>query len=483
MNALRTLPKTLDETYERIFLDISRDEWPFVHHALQWICFHQDLYQDHHPMSIKILLTATETSTCRENLQENDLDYGSERLRNMLGCLVNVDENDRVFLAHYTVKEYLESQRISKSATSYFRVGKEEMIKEYLPIVLQKAQYLDWSDDKDELLNRYNLDTPVPFLEDFAVYCAATSSMSLFMWHEAIASEKSLFSLAVDFVNPALDKFVDIDLVCWSFQNNCCFFSDQFTYPNTEYFMLSWIERPKNNDAQILLHLLLTPGKPSNPVLAKTFLQGKDVVGLAQCRMAFQMDVLDELPRHGGGNLLFEGSLLQIMAQLSDTYPESFQLLLNHFHAEMNSELLVCFTSCHYYHHPDASYDGGCKDSCIISRILDGQADPNATGYYVTPLQIAVANWDVEGVRALLAAGAEPNASGDRNGIPFKTKSFLERFNDLHGWSPLFICRNREPPDELGFSIRERDEIRNSIIPQIDALLLEHNARESSSLG
>lgn len=85
------LPETLDETYERILMEIPRFEWPFARHALQWICFHQDIYKDHHPLSMPVILDATEKITCREVPQEFNFEYDAERLRSMLGCLINVD--------------------------------------------------------------------------------------------------------------------------------------------------------------------------------------------------------------------------------------------------------------------------------------------------------------------------------------------------------------------------------------------------------
>jgi hypothetical protein len=146
------LPKTLDETYETIFMDIVKDEWSFARHALQWACFHQDLYKDHHAMPLEILLAATELSTCGEVHQEINFEYDAERLRHMLGCLINVDEKNLVFLAHYTVKEYLESRRISEGATGYFWTGQEVMIKECMRIIHQEAQAAYWPEEEVRLI-------------------------------------------------------------------------------------------------------------------------------------------------------------------------------------------------------------------------------------------------------------------------------------------------------------------------------------------
>lgn len=91
--------------------------------------------------------------------------------------------------------------------------------------------------------------------------------------------------------------------------------------------------------------------------------------------------------------------------------------------------------------------------------------DPNPAGYLVTPIQIAVANRTGEGVRNLLETGADPNATGDRNGVPFKTNTFLEWANELHGLSPLQICRHFERPVNEGCNGAEMAGIRNENDP------------------
>jgi len=89
-------------------------------------------------------LVATEPSTYREVHQESDFKYHAERLCNMLlGCLINLDEENLVFLAHCIVQKYLESLRISEDATSYVRTGQEAMIKGCMRTVLQEAQAID----------------------------------------------------------------------------------------------------------------------------------------------------------------------------------------------------------------------------------------------------------------------------------------------------------------------------------------------------
>lgn len=479
--ALTTLPKTLDETYERIFMDIPRDEWPFVRHVLQWVCFHQDLYKDYHSMSLEILLTATERSTCREFHQGSDFEYDAEMLRDMLGCLISVDEDDLVFLAHYTVKEYLESQRISESSTGYFWIGQETIIKEFTPTIIQEAQAITWQKENDILLHGDGhgiRDTPKAFLKDFAVYCILSALMLLLTRQSIIVSDKALLLLAVDFVDPSLSHFNNISLIINAVQDNCLFFSDQNHDFAGGYYLPYWETQPDRAEAGILLSLLVQACQSDVPILAQAYLEGKDVCRIAQSHVSFTTDI----PYHVGNvdwvedkKYTFNGPLLEVMAQLFFFNPEPFTWLLDQCDNTMDTGLLLAAVGAHEEFH-----DKRHSDQCVLKKILRGQADPNAAGYRVTPLQIAVATLDVEGVIELLEAGADTNTTGDQNGVPFSTNSILEWFNELHGISPLQICRN--PTGRIRDYHNEIPLWRAENKSAIEDLLVKHGAKECSAL-
>lgn len=345
-NALKTLPKTLDETYERISMEVSKDEWPFARNALQWICFHQDLYNGFYPMSLQVLLAATERSTCKEVHQESDFEYNEERLHNMLGCLIKVDKDNTVFLAHYTVKEYLESQRISQRATGYFSTGQEVMIKECIRTIFQEAQAIDlhdWPDAKAELLSQphcyFSSDTPDLFLQDFAVYCVVSSSKLLHTKQNVIALDKLLLSLVVDFVNPALTHFDSIVRL-----NDCFeqwgFFVDHLYPVDGEWFFPSWNVQPDCVETGILLNLLCISCYSDFPILADAFLDGKDILSIAKSNVNFRKVE----PTAGQSRMYdFDGSLLEVMAQL---YPRPFLWLLDQCDTLMDTRLLLAVIGC-----------------------------------------------------------------------------------------------------------------------------------------
>src|SRR2546421_4496669 len=62
-NALENLPRTLDETYDRIFLRIPEEERLFVYHALQWISYDNEIWRGAAAIPCSILLQAVARST------------------------------------------------------------------------------------------------------------------------------------------------------------------------------------------------------------------------------------------------------------------------------------------------------------------------------------------------------------------------------------------------------------------------------------
>jgi hypothetical protein len=149
-NALKNLPKTLDETYERLFLEIPEEDRMFVHHALKWIYFHRELYDNN--ISCSVLLQGIARSTCGSTPSIRDYFYDEERLRELYGCLITVMSENRsneyegdyhttrtVSFAHYTVWEFLDSVRILNNSAAFFAVIKERTKLEFTRTVILEA--------------------------------------------------------------------------------------------------------------------------------------------------------------------------------------------------------------------------------------------------------------------------------------------------------------------------------------------------------
>ncbi|KAF2740332.1 hypothetical protein EJ04DRAFT_424663 [Polyplosphaeria fusca] len=114
--ALATLPPTLDQTYDRVLSAISEDDSEYAIRILRWLTFSAQ------PLSIEAIAEVIAINVEREPAFEPDevLEDPSEVL-NICSSLVTIttEKDNRhgkpkevVALAHYSVKEYLLSDRI-----------------------------------------------------------------------------------------------------------------------------------------------------------------------------------------------------------------------------------------------------------------------------------------------------------------------------------------------------------------------------------
>jgi ankyrin repeat protein len=129
--ALRNLPRTLDETYTRLFLDIDPNYQQDAKYALAWLAF------SGRPLQLAELAEAIAIDpTSNRPFDPEERFPDPESVFHILSSLITVssDENwDQAFdspdtfgsavtvqLAHFSVKEYLVSDRILESPARYF---------------------------------------------------------------------------------------------------------------------------------------------------------------------------------------------------------------------------------------------------------------------------------------------------------------------------------------------------------------------------
>lgn len=186
---LDSLPATLDETYTRILLDI---EEIYHHHALtllRWLAYARS------PLTLSELVEAAVTDPTYESIIDSDNRGGLEDTLNILSGLVTVEESrnpdakghsgtetytrdastmnhdksdvtlysqrlnpdTRVRLAHFSVKEYLESERISKSSAKQFYLERATGHRALSQSCLTYLRYYTTSPEK--ILNDQDLET------------------------------------------------------------------------------------------------------------------------------------------------------------------------------------------------------------------------------------------------------------------------------------------------------------------------------------
>ena len=159
--ALGSLPKTLDETYENILKNINQNDRPYALRILEFVCFSAcplTIEEVNDALAIELdekprfdpesrFLTAEEILYVCPSLlilNEQEIRKGSKRTTARI-----------VQLAHFSVKEYLVSERIAKSIVSYFALspcqGNETLCRKCLA-------YLDYFGEHEQL-TKDNLNT------------------------------------------------------------------------------------------------------------------------------------------------------------------------------------------------------------------------------------------------------------------------------------------------------------------------------------
>jgi hypothetical protein len=222
-NALKRLPKTLDETYERLFLSIPRDEWAYVHRTLQWIHHHNELF-DGQGIPCAILIDAVHNTVDSVDHPISDRFIDADTLRELCGCLISINQEDTeipdtqnedyftstvftVSIAHYTVLEYLESARISQGPTAYFAISTKAVALELTERVLLHVQNLPLKEGWKMAHKFCTRDIQMRWLSDFAMYCVASSILFISQWQDDICKSKVLFDLTKEFFHPKRPHF------------------------------------------------------------------------------------------------------------------------------------------------------------------------------------------------------------------------------------------------------------------------------------
>jgi hypothetical protein len=164
----------------------------------------------------------------------------------------------------------------------------------------------------------------------------------------------------------------------------------------------------------------------------------------------------------------FDGTIIEVFAQMEEVQPRIFQLLLDCGSGLFDpSKVLLFYIGSHR--------DCDCGKHCPLERLLQLGADPNLKGYLLTSLQIAVVSRDFEGARRLLEAGADPNDTGDSNGITWENNTLMGQFNHLRNASPLHVNRNFECTWKAETQEEKRTEEDKH---RIEAMLLDYGAED-----
>lgn len=471
--ALSNLPKTLDETYERIFLTIPEDDWLSVQHVFHWLVYHNALFGTNIPLST--LLQAVQQSTVDFLSQDADQLHDFEGLRERCGCLIVVEQEERhigwgvttthqrstVSFAHYTVKEYLQSPRISQKKVGFFALAQEKIQNEFAGIAIRQALAI-----QPDRLAEYETNEVIHGLldADFKLYCGVSSVLQLSIWPEAISSNSTLMELSEATVNPkisaSLDELLYMADAEYLITRNCDLFEE------FQFWRIDWIQEADADPAAFLAFLLIS-GFVGSLHLALAFARKHSMLTILTQQLHITKEVAQLFDNEETDCYDFVGSIPEMVAQWESRQPHTFTYILDLIseHGVTNfdpSTLLLLYIGGHQHHK--------CDESCSLKRLLRlGASASGPEGAFVTPLQIAVVCWDLQGVEILLNAGAEPNAVG-KNGSRWAPDSLMERFNPLHGANSLHIikhfqCNYRgELKDDLDLDETTRGNIETRLL-------------------
>ena len=129
MRALKSLPKTLDETYERILKGISEEDSPMAARALRWLVFSK------RPLGVEELAEAAILNPDAECLFDIGDRFDDPRdILHVLSSLVTTYTQGNieiVSVAHFSVQECLVSSRMQPDIAELYQMGElssEQMI-------------------------------------------------------------------------------------------------------------------------------------------------------------------------------------------------------------------------------------------------------------------------------------------------------------------------------------------------------------------
>ncbi|KAM0798578.1 hypothetical protein BDR22DRAFT_858945 [Usnea florida] len=484
--ALKNLPKTLDETYDRVLLKVPEEDHQFVHHTLQLILHHNNLYGGDFDGGIPyaVLVRGVERSVAGLNSNQNDRFYDYETVRELCGCLITVTpERSRfnyalakihdgkvtpqrhnaltVSFAHYTVHEYLRSNRISKSSTAYVASFKEDLEQHFMEMIFAESLQIKTNERRHwSVAESYQRGVVEELERYFMAYCVVSAVCSLRGWSAQISRHNTLSDLAIDLLDPCKAHFSF--LVSVAEELTWLEFGLNKTHVN---WKLSWPSEPSNTDAAHLTTLLRQArAKPACLSLAERFLQSKNNKDFLTTRLTFSDNAYK-----------FDGSIVEVFAQLAFGASGVFRLLLDNGTGLFDpSKILLLFIGCHQDH---PNHD--CSNYCLLERLLDLGADPNMDWCWVSPLQIAVQCCDLTAISILLEAGADPNPVENSDGVAWQRDTLPSRFNRLRGASPLYIHRHFDPWKEgdIMFWTEETLDARQGYSDRIEATLLKYGAK------
>lgn len=475
---LQTLPRTLDSTYERIILDIDEE---YRHHAiiaLHWLsCTRRPLKLLELAEAVAVQDSVDEAVSC---FHSDSRLFRPSLILEICSSLVSssgMEASSDVRLAHFTVQEYLLSERIYTSPAAAFSVtlakGNAIMATFCVSYMLATAKS---SDDQATIASGKHAERVSELFGDETVDTDSLSDDPLLrystkFWYQHANSitqhPPELSAMILQLLSHNPDQFSVTDGWCYA----------------AKYSLGIWYHASHDSHLEDLggsvgiasyLGLL-----PEVKVLLELDLGASCVA--RSLDTAFQaavygghIDVL-EMALSKGANVNSRGGVLEcsLHAAAFHGHTAVVNALLENG-ADANLQGGKCGTAL------QAAAQGGHKHVCEL--LLGKGSSPNAgigLGAFGSPLQAAAYRMDLDMVERLLDRGADPNAPGGKYGSALQAASY----RSCKAIVDLLIERGADPSlegGEDGTALQAATHWRNTDIVQC---LLETGANPDANTG
>ncbi|POS73044.1 hypothetical protein DHEL01_v208563 [Diaporthe helianthi] len=370
--------------------------------------------------ALALLCSPTSGVSCAEVLVEGSRfmvphayaqDYDIQGLQKTLGCLITVtalprrpeslyargeegpDAKRQVSVAHYTVKEYLFAEETASGKVKEFALTKEAIHNLELEMIFRGLQHFG----RDRNLSNKN---PSRYEE----YCLKMTDKALKERRNFIIRDKKIWEPVTKCLR-------------WN-SNHHLPASKAFPNAKTRAGFSSWAKtspfeqgkEPSHGETSVLVSLMLLQW----PELALLYL-----ADLGEAKKKQVWNDKFELTKAFKVEGTEPNSLMRMCVSRRDV---NFLQALIDSRADFSGETeLIMDLFYHAYGHRSLDdEDGGEKTGQMLKMLLERGVRPEATGYIFTPLQFAVSNLEDRWVQDLLIEGADPNATGNPDGVhPF----------------------------------------------------------------
>lgn len=380
--ALSELPETLDETYERVLSAIDPFSRKFALRALQWLSVETEtMFLDR--------LSDAVTFMDMEPRPPSHLLISPTMLKDICGCLITVYGDipceAAVEIAHYTVVEYLLSDRIKTGAAGFFSISS---FSTYTTLARSAIHYLLSLDTVNfrrdgELLPQSEVQVSYPFL------CTALMGWAgLVTQVDEAGGDDGISDLVLRLLDPSGSHYA-------------AFMEQRKSISEPPYFEITppfqeWHISPGAEQSAVLGHLSIL----RLFLATERFLSRNHNLMVTDYALRAKDDPTD-LQAWQGGETPFEIALAKRNANLTGLFLKEDRIDLQ-FVSSRGLSVLGCVLWNDGF--PRHFYED------VVRNLLEKGADPNLSKVVYTPLQVAIQRKrDVSIIKMLVEAGADVN--------------------------------------------------------------------------